>query len=491
MKINSSFPKNLFNQNDLGDNAGLFGNTILYSMGNLFSRSVNFLLLPIYSNVLNTYEFGIFSLVFSTYTILSFIYPTFLQYGFTKFYITFTDNSERKNIYSSTFYATLVFSLILSIFIISFSGQLSLLILGDEKRYLLITLLAITLFVDTLTLYLTNFLKSNQLARIVIRFTASAAVNNLFLNIIFLFAFNLKTEGVLLSQIISNLINSLILLNRQKENLIKKFDSELTIKILKFSVPLLISGFFGAMIDVIDRFILNAYFDKATVGIYSFSYRIAMVMNVFVMSFRTAWIPYATEKFSSENISQNFGNNFTRLIALSSFLFLIVSLCIDDLFNFQIFGVNFFNKEYEIGIKIIPVILLGYIFNGIFTFYSFYPFVTGKNYHILIADGISLLINILLNLWLIPVMGIMGAAIATAISFFINALYLFIISSLFVKISYQPLKFLTIIIQTILFYYIGRTFDIFWFDLLLITSLGLIIKATLEIKLSTLLKLLP
>ena len=236
---------------------------------------------------------------------------------------------------------------------------------------------------------------------------------------------------------------------------------------LSFSYPLIIAGLLSASVDVIDRFIIDHFLGKSEVGIYSFSYRIALVMNIFVMSLRSAWTPYSIRLYNEGNFSAEFGRSFTKIIAVSLLIFLIVSIFIDDLFNFSFPGFRLFDLRYESGIQIIPVILVSYIFSAVITYYSVYPYVSGKSFHFLVSDFIALVINITLNFILIPAYGIMGAAAATLVSYLGAAGYLVIISERKIKITYEPRKIVLILVSIALFYVVSKLMNVFLIDVIL------------------------
>ena len=154
--------------------------------------------------------------------------------------------------------------------------------------------------------------------------------------------------------------------------------------------------------NVADRFILNIYVGREQVGLYSFSYRIAMIMSILVASFSTAWSPHSLKLYYSFDYKLSFGKILNKLVAVSSILLLAVSLLAQYLFNIHIFSFFLFNPVYRAGIVIIPFVMIGYIFNGISAYYSVYPSVSNKSYHILIAEMTAFGVNVLLNIILIP-----------------------------------------------------------------------------------------
>jgi O-antigen/teichoic acid export membrane protein len=240
---------------------------------------------------------------------------------------------------------------------------------------------------------------------------------------------------------------------------------------------------------VADRFILNISSGREVVGVYSFSYRIAIIMNIFVISFTTAWSPHSLNLFYANDYKTAFGKTLNKLVALSCLLLLVVSLFAPYLFDIHMFGVSFFNQSYRAGVLIIPLVMTGYIFNGISSFYSVYPTVSNKTYHILISDLTAFIINVGLNILLIPKIGMLGAAFATLAGYIFAAAYLFVISRNEIKIDYKPKDLMVIILIALIFLFIGLNLASLTINFLLILIYLTALNYLTDFKLAQLFKL--
>jgi O-antigen/teichoic acid export membrane protein len=273
--------------------------------------------------------------------------------------------------------------------------------------------------------------------------------------------------GIIWAQLVTSVSLFFILLPFLRDSYMPRMRTDMLKTFLTFSYPLVIAGLLSAAVEVIDRFIIDHFLGKSEVGIYSFAYRIALVMNIFVMSLRGAWTPYSIRIYNAGNYSEEFGKSLTKIVGVSLLIFLTVSIFIDDLFTLNFSGFFLFNPQYRGGIEIIPVVLASYIFSAVVTYYSVYPYVSGKSIHFLVSDLIALVINIVLNFWLIPLYGIMGAAAATFFSYLGNAAYLVIISERKIKITYEMWKIVSILFSISLFYLVSKLLDLFAVDVIL------------------------
>lgn len=405
--------------------------TAFYTAGNLLSRSAGFLLLPFYSKVIPASDYGLYALLMSFYTVMAGIIQGGLQQGFTKYYMDESSEEKRRTVFSTYFNFSFLMALAVCLLAMSLQDPLSSFIGLPEKATGLIRLVILMNFVDSLLFVVMYLLRTLEESKTVFLFTVVSAIVNIVLNLYFVFYRLLGIDGIIYSQLLTSIVLfSLLLIKTRRHILLFRINRELLEQIIKFSLPVALAGVLTNLTDVSDRFILDRYFDKTAVGIYSFSYRIAMVMNVFVISFRSSWTPYSLRVFREDRAghAEKFGRRFNNLLLFSITLLLLVVIFIDDAAGIRFGNFTLFAPEYEAGFSIIPIVILGYLFSALGVFYSVYPYVYNKSYHFLLSDVTAFGCNILLNFLLIPLWGIKGAAVATCIGYIASALYLFIIS---------------------------------------------------------------
>ncbi len=457
-----------------------------YSAGNIFIRSASFLLLPLYSNLISPSDFGVYSVIMSFYAVLSVFFQGGLHAALSKFYI---EKEEKTEIFSLIINFIIVWGAVLLAIVLLISPSVSLLFF--EKNYTaLFRLITISLYIETITFYILHLFKTKEEASRAVIYSAAGAVINILLNVYFVYMNRAGIEGIIKAQLYSSLVTLVILVPYFKANY--KFSNGQFIKpsflrpLVLFSLPVLLSGLFSSLVDVADRFLINNYLGETQTGVYSFAYRIALVMNIFVISFRTAFTPYSIKLFSAGGYSDKLGKILLNLAAAGGLIILAVSFFTADLFDLRLFGFAFFTGGYQGAIYLLPLILTGYFFSALMSFYSLYPFVSGKSFHLLVSDGLALIINLALNLLLIPAAGIAGAAIATFFAFMAGAVYLFVISSGSIKISYQRRPLLTVVISSAVILAAGLYLDNILADVALIALYLFIVFSAGGINLSAL-----
>lgn len=468
----------------------LFGATAWYGMGNLFVRFVGIILLPLYSNLIPVEEFGIYSLLMSIYAVSSVFYQFGMNSALTNFYLKESEESKRNVVFSTIINSIILLGIFLSIIAWLITPLLSHKILDSNKYEYLLAALFIIILIETISSFVLQLLRTQELARKVVAFLSLGAILNFVFNLWFVYGLRMQIKGILYAQLISALFVLVILLSFVRKSYHLKIDKSILSAVVLFSIPLFLSGLFSSGIEVADRFLIKYFFSNKEVGEYSFAYRLAMVTNIFVISFRAAWTPYSLNRYKQSDSAEDFGKILVKIIVIGTLILFTVSFFVDDLFNIKLLGKYLFNSDYKNGLIIIPFIVLGYIFSSIASFYSIYPFVSNKSYHFLISDGIGLAANLILNIILIPKFGLIGAGISTCISFLISAAYLFVISKDKVKIIYQKKQLIVLIISGLLFLAVGFVINNLIVQIGLVAAYLLMVEFITQIKLTKLTKVL-
>jgi O-antigen/teichoic acid export membrane protein len=469
--------------------SGLFQATAWYGIGNLVVRLVSFILLPLYSNLIPVEQFGIYSLMMSVYAISGVFYHFGMNASLTNFYLKENDESARKVIFSTIVNAIIILGLVLTVIAFSISSFLTVRILGSTEYSILLILLFIIIFVETVSNYILQLFKTLELSKKVVLYLFVGAIINLLLNIWFVFGLRIGIKGIIYAHLLTAIVVFVLLLPLVKGSYTFAIDKKILTSAAIFSLPLFISGIFSSGMDVADRFILDHFLGKKEVGEYSFAYRLAMITNIFVISFRAAWMPYALNKYKEGNYHENFGKILIKVLAIGVFILLSVSFFADDLFNVKLFGKNLFNPLYKTGLIILPYVVIGYIFNSLASFYSLYPFTANKSYHFLISDGLGIISNLALNFFLIPIYGLLGAGIATSVSFMVAAGYLYFISQDKIEIVYPKKEIINICLTVIVLLVLGMIFTYLWVQILCVILFLSVLIFVVKLKPASLFKI--
>lgn len=456
--------------------------TAIYGISTILSRFLNFLLVPFFTNVFTQAEYGIITNVYAYIAFLNIIY----LYGMDSAYLKYASSKElgdERETFSTAFNSVLITSVIFSLLIIIFKDPLSLLFGVAEHQNSIVVLVCGILFFDSISNIIFARLRlSNRAFRFALLKTLNIIIN-VSLNVILIYHLKFRSEGVFIANLSASLITFMFLL----PDLIKAYHFSINKKLLsgliKFGLPFVPAGFAAIITQVIDRPILLAITDASTVGVYQANYKLGIFMMLYVSMFQYAWQPFYLKKASEANAKDLFAKVFTYFVMIGSFIFLMLSLFIEDLVRIKIFGFYLIGKDFWGGIYIVPIILLGYLFNGFY-----FNFVAGlqimkKTQYMPLVSGLGAFVNVTANLILIPILGMLGAAYATLFAYLAMAVYQYFLSQRFYKINYEwnkilKLGFISILIFSSYYFlkiHFSENLIVMKFILLLIFILFLVI----------------
>lgn len=410
--------------------------TAVYGLSTVVGRLLNFLIVPFYANVLLPEENGIIANIYAYIAFAAVVYGYGMEQAYMRFVAT-QELGDKKQNFTVAFLSLAGTSVLFSLVVSFFSAPIASLIGLDSSQHKLVQYGAWILCFDTLSVVPFASLRMQQRAT---KFASMKILNvssNLILNIVLIVGFHWKTEGVFLANLLASVFTFGIMLNLVREQLSFDLPGRLYKEILKFGLPYLPAGLSGVAMQVVDRPIVRALTNDATLGVYQLNYRLGIFMMLIVGMFDYAWKPFFLNHASDPDAKQLFSKVFTYFLLAMSVIFLSVSLFIEDVVRISIFGRQFFPPAYWPGVQIVPYILLSYIFTGAYVVFVVGVYIEKKTKYLPLVTGAGALVNVGMNFLLIPVYGILGAALATLCSYIVMAVGMFFASQRFYPVQYE------------------------------------------------------
>ena len=183
-------------------------------------------------------------------------------------------------------------------------------------------------------------------------------------------------------------------------------------EIIKRSSPMMLSATIVLLISWIDTIMIGIYKTEIDVGIYNVAVRVSSLVSFGFIAISSISAPKFSETYNHGNL-EGFKNNVhesSRLIFISGLIIILLLV----IFNGTI--LSFFGSEFILGKNALLILLIGqasHVFSGnVANILQ----MTGNEIAYRNILFIALLFNILLNISLIPIFDIVGAAIASTIS---------------------------------------------------------------------------
>jgi len=417
-------------------------NSLIYGLGNLSTKIIGLILLPFYTSYLSTSEYGILSLVEITAWLLTAVVSVKLNAAMFRWYWDKNYIDKRKSIFFSSLIFFLITSLLLLFPLFFFSKDISILLFETSKYSHLIVLMLIS---TALQVAIQLILHIMQLQEKAIFYSVTSIVKlviALVLTIVFITYFERGVKGIYEALIISQIFFLIVALKYILSNIEFKIEIEIIGDMLKYSYPLMFAEISGIILTVSDRYILNFMTTTSDVGLYSLAYRLSNTIRVLIYSSVMMAVTPIIYKYIDKPNNGRFYSKIMTYLAFSVMVFVLFF----SLFSKEIIELVAQNRDYWTASTLVPVISFA-IFLGILKDISLNGLsISKKTGVIAIVVLIVSVINIVLNILLIPYWGTMGAAGATLIARIISFVIFYNIAQKHYPIPYELKKVLLVVL---------------------------------------------
>jgi len=378
-----------------------------YITADLFSTGLSFLSIPIITRLLPPEEYGIVSIFTSIILIFTVLFGLNTPGSVNRYYY------EAKNDVKSFLISNLLFLLIFSIFsilIITLFFQ-NLLVSFFQVNYNIIFIGFIISVISAIIALYMAYLQAQKNSKIQATLSVLRNSLTLALAIILIIILNQnKYMGRLYAQLIITIVFGIYILVKLLKIDKYTFDWAHIRYSLIFGLPLMVHSLSGYILSSFDRVVISQLSGLKATGIYSFAYNVAILMSVIVMGMNKSWTPIFYEKYEKgEHDSLR-----ALLVKYSNYTYLFAVVLI--LFSKEL-AMIMANKNYQMGLSIIPLIVLSYVFVFLYSIYGLFAFLKKKTILVSMNTLLAGFLNVGLNYWLIPIYGYMVAALTTLVSY--------------------------------------------------------------------------
>jgi O-antigen/teichoic acid export membrane protein len=425
----------------------LAGQTVIYGLSSIVPKFLSYFLVPLHTYVFkNPSDYGVVGDLYGLVVMLNIV----LTYGMETAYFWFCKKEQDTDRVYSTSLISLVATSTLFIFFTFWFAKPIAHLLEYPKHPEYIWWFGLIIGIDSICAIPFVKLRRENKA---MKFASLKLFNvcvNVFFTIIFLLVLPFVHHHIVhLPSIIyspkigvgyifiANVIASVATLALLYKDFAVKliFDFPLWKRMLTYALPLLVAGLAGGINDVIDRQFLK-YMLPASVhpmtqlGIYFANLKVAVILIVFIQTFR----------FAAEPFFFNYEKEKDSKIVFADIMKYFVGFCliifIGTLANINILK-YFVNKNYWSGLGIVPIMLLANLFVGIYLNLSIWYKLSGKTmygaYIIIIGSACTILINYLF----VVRYGYYASAYARLVCYVIMTIICYVLGQKYYRIPYN------------------------------------------------------
>ena len=159
---------------------------------------------------------------------------------------------------------------------------------------------------------------------------------------------------------------------------------------------------------------------KDVVGIYSFNYKLGVAMLLVVQMFRLAWVPFSLQHARQADAPRLYSRVLTALMLVCAPVFLSIAVLLPSLAQLPAIH-RYVKPDYWLGLPIVPVILLGYVFSGIYAVVTAGLYIERKTHVLAWIAGAGAMLNIGICVLAAPRWGMVSVAWATPAAYALMA----------------------------------------------------------------------
>lgn len=260
---------------------------------------------------------------------------------------------------------------------------------------------------------------------------------------------------------IANLVQSIITLAIVGKEFVnfsfQKFSFPLWKRIMAYSWPVMVAGLAGVINQTLDRQFLKYLLPKEEarhqIGVYGAGYKIATFITVFRQAYQLGIEPYFFSSFKDKN------NHKTYAVLMDIFVICNCLIYVGLMVNLQWISEKYLrNPAYYQSIEIIPMVMLGALFLGIYLNLSIWYKLSDQTRVGLYISLIGAAITVLINFAFIPSYGYWASAFAALITFTSMMVISYIWGQIKYPIQYNIKKIalylvLSVMVSLVSFYY--------------------------------------
>lgn len=377
---------------------------IWYTAGNFINRGIAFLSTPVFARMLSKEDYGEFSNFTAWATTIMVVTSLDMYASINRAY---QDYEEDFDSYMSTIsWVSIVFSALCYILAWIFQNW-STGLFGMDFRQINVLFIYL-IFAPASQLFLT-WQRICGKYKSAIFVSVGSALFSLILSFIMVCTFPNKLWGRIVGYVLPVVMINAVLygffLSKGKA-----FVKEKAKYALALAVPLIPHHLSGNILAKSDQFMIKKYCGNADLAVYSFAYDCSLVVSILATSVNQAYVPWLYRKLKENDFSE-IDKQARRLFIL--FLALILGIMLLGPEMISVLG----GKKYTDSLYMVPVIMVGYCFKFLYTYYANLELYCKKSLTISIATLIAAGVNVGLNLWWIPRYGYTVAAVTTTIGF--------------------------------------------------------------------------
>lgn len=403
--------------------------TLLYVPYRIFPVLFGFVGLWVYTRIFTLEDFGQYSLLTITMGLLGILAYTWINESNMRLYLPYK-NENRLQTYFTTSFVLQSLTLVVIVILLVALWCLSLLpgVMINYFALFAVALASFSFYETCLTI-----LRSERMVSETSLFRTVSTLLYLVISLLLIFYFQMGIASVLLGYIATNVVLTVILMWRHGylgHLRIERFSLATMREFISYGLPLMATQIFYWALVLSDRYIIEFFCGSRDVGIYTAAYQLAdYPISMFLSMMLIASVPIILDTWDKK------GEEPTKVLITSLMRYYLLFV-IPAFVGVTLLAQNMMvilTRDYFAGYVIIPFICLAKAQYGLVWYLNKGMELKKKTFVLAVLISIAAVVDIALNLTLVPALGFVGASVSLAISFTVYSLLSLVFSRRYLR----------------------------------------------------------
>ena len=413
-----------------------------YTAASILSKVIAVALLPLYTRYLSPADYGAAEILFAAVVTASIIVRFGLIEAILRFY--YKDDEDPAQVVAGSFSGLFWLSTIGALVLLPLAGPISEALLPEAEKLGasatdLVRIAIGGLWVLTMWEFMLTLFRLEERARAYFLTTILNVLAAIALTVVLVVGLEEGARGLLVGSYAAGAAFVLVLIALQWRRLSLRFDRRLMRRLFRFGLPTMPAEVSLYLLNFVDRLIIVRSLGLAEAGLYSLGVKFAQAVNVLVRGFQLAWPPLAYSIREDEEARRVYATVVTLFVAGCAWV--VAGMWLLSRWIARALADPKFFDSYEV---------IGLISTAV-TLYALYLVLvvilgrTGRTEFNLPAAIAALVANLVLNLILVPPLGIVGAGLALVASYVVVLGLMYVFTQRLFPVPYEWGRLLRIV----------------------------------------------
>jgi O-antigen/teichoic acid export membrane protein len=384
--------------------------SVIYGIGGVVSKFIGFLLLPIYTRVFAPADYGVMDVIATMTGLAAIILTAGSESALSYYFFVLRAPAEQRKTITSTGFYLFAVNLLVALLGWFTAEQIATLTFGNgaDGRYLRVAVLSIPF--SSLAALNLDILRLQRKPWLYLALSLSQLLFTVLSNICLVVYLRVGIIGVFWTNLVSAVLFCALGLAVNRQYFGLRFDVQRLGQILRYGLPLVVSGLSMWSINFLDRYFLLHYASLEEIGLYSVGLKLAALVGFVTQAFRTANAPFQFEVASDADARRIYAYTLRYYLLVTALLCVPLTLFAQPILRL-LTTAHYLAAHQVVGLAAYAAV--GY---GLYQIIGVGLMITKRTNEV----GMAVVVGGLLNvsyLWLLtPGWGMIGAIVATVLA---------------------------------------------------------------------------